>query len=84
MARGQEPLAVPAPLPVELAAGPELVWDASVLIVSIVFVYIKHYILILITLESLRLLPKSESPDTFLANVADTTRPELMRDMSCK
>ena len=35
-------------------------------------------------LESLRLLPKSESPDIFLANVAETTLPELIRDMSCK
>ena len=34
--------------------------------------------------ESLRLRPNKESPDTFRANVADTTRPELIRDMSCK
>ena len=40
VARGQEPLALPAPLPVELAAGPQLERDAPLLILYIVFVYI--------------------------------------------
>ena len=51
---------------------------------SIVFVHIKHYILILITEESLRLRPSKVSPDMLRAKVAETTRPELIRDMSCK
>ena len=86
MARGQEPLALPAPLPVELAAGPQLERDATLLIIvfSFVFIIYSHYIRILITLESLRLRPSKVSPDTFRANVADTTRPELIRDMSCR
>ena len=84
VARGQEPLALPAPLPVFFITGPQLVRDTPLLSLFIAFVYIKHYIRILITLESPRLRPSSESPDTFLANVADTTRPELIRDMSCK
>ena len=84
MARGQESLALPAPLPVELAAGPQLERDATVLINCLYFCVHKHYILILIIEESLRLRPSKVSPDIFLANVAETTLPELMRDMSCK
>ena len=39
VARGQEPLALPAPLPVELAAGPQLERDAPLLIIVFSFVY---------------------------------------------
>ena len=84
VARGQEPLALPAPLPVFFITGPQLERDAPLLILYIVFVYIKHYILILITEESPRLRPSKVSPLTLRANVAETTLPELMRDMSCK
>ncbi len=39
VARGQEPLALPAPLPVELAPGPQLERDAPLLIIVFSFVY---------------------------------------------
>ena len=42
VARGQEPLALPAPLPVFFITGPQLVRDAPLLILYIVFVYIKN------------------------------------------
>ena len=86
VARGQEPLALPAPLPVFIITGPQLERDAPLLIIvfSFVFISYSHYILMLIIEESLRLRPSKVSPDTFRANVADTTLPELIRDMSCK
>ena len=86
VARGQEPLALPAPLPVFFITRPQLERDASLLIIvfSFVFISYSHYILMLIIEESLRLRPSKVSPLTLRANVAETTLPELIRDMSCK